>query len=154
MVELVITILIAGILAVAVVPRFFTASVFEARGFYDLTLATLRDAHKTAIAQRRAVYVNLNATNGQITLCYANTFPCSTVTNQLYRPTGEISYVVTAPSDVTLSPSATFYFDSLGRPYNSTDTVPVSTFATLTITITGGDATRTLTLEQESGYVH
>ena len=154
MIELVITVMIVGILAVAVVPRFFTASVFEARGFYDLALTTLRDAHKTAIAQRRAVYVNLNATNGQITLCYANTFPCSTAANQPYRPTGERPYVVTVPSDVSLSPSATFYFDALGRPYNSTDTVPTSTFTTLTITITGGETTRTLTLEKESGYVH
>ena len=57
MVELLITMVIVGILAIAVVPRFEALGAFDATGFRDQTIATLRFAQKTALAQRRAVGV-------------------------------------------------------------------------------------------------
>ena len=158
MVELVITIIIVGILAAVTVPRFFDANVFQARGFYDVATVILQYANKVAIAQRRAVFVNLNATSGQISLCYVNTFPCVVAANQVPDPTGLRPYTVTAPSGITLSLSVaspyTFFFDAIGRPYNATDIVPTSTFTGLTVTISGGGDTRTIIVERESGYVH
>ena len=125
MVELVIIILVMGILAVAVVPRFFATSDFEARGYYDTVTNTLRYAQKTAIAQRRVVYAKLDTTTGQVSLCFANhaTVACS---SDVKKPTGETPYVVSAPSGVTLALSPapannTLFFDSLGRPYASND---------------------------------
>ena len=157
MVELVITIMIVGILAVSVVPRFLDANVFQSRGFYNYAMSTLQYANKTAIAQRRSVFVNLNATSGQVSLCFANTFPCTVAANQVPDPTGQRPYVATAPSGVTLALSVaspyTFYFDAIGRPYNSADTVPTSTFTGLTATISGGGDSRTIIVERESGYV-
>ena len=155
MIELVITILIVGILAVAVVPRFFAVETFQSRGFYDEALSILRYAHKTAVAQRRNVYFNLDAANERIRLCYADDFPsCSTAANQVPGPYGDKPYTVTAASGVDLQiTTATYFFDALGRPYLSTDTVPTSNFSTLTITIVGGGDTRTITVEQETGYV-
>ena len=162
MVELVITILIVGVLAVAVVPRFFSANVFETRGYYDYVMSTLRYAQKTAIAQRRLVYAKLNSANGQVSLCFANhaTVACS---SDVKKPTGETPYVVNAPSGVTLSlspslPDNTLFFDARGRPYLSSDIVPTessstSNFSTLTVTITASEDTRTITVEKESGYV-
>lgn len=162
MVELVAIILIVGILAAIATPRFFNTDVFEARGYYDYVAATLRYAHKTAIAQRRVVYVKLDIGTGQVSLCFTNSFPCSVAADQVPKPTGEKPYVVTPPSGVTLSlspaPTAgTFFFDSLGRPYDSADAVPASenatsSFSTLTVTVTGGEATRTIVVERESGY--
>ncbi len=154
MIELVLTVLLIGILAAFVGPRFFDLEVFQARGFHDEALSILRYAQKTAVAQRRSVYVNLQATS--ITACYTN-FPCS-VANQVPGPYGEKPYTVTAGAGVlttnpALSPSI-FFFDALGRPYNAANTVPISTFATnLAITITGGGVTRTITVEKETGYV-
>ena len=162
MIELVITILIVGILAVAVVPRFFTTSDFETRGYYDYVANTLRYAQKTAIAQRSVVYAKLDTTSGQVSLCFANhaTVACS---SDVKKPTGETPYVVTAPSGVTLALSPapannTLFFDSLGRPYASNDSAPsetssTSSFSTLTVTISGGGQARTFTVERESGYV-
>ena len=162
-VELVITILIVGILAVAVVPRFFETSDFEARGYYDTVTNTLRYAQKTAIAQRRVVYAKLDTATGQISLCFANhaTVACS---SDVRKPTGETPYVVNVPSGVTLALSSapannTLFFDSLGRPYASSDSVPsetssTSSFSTLTVTISGGGQARTFTVERESGYVN
>ncbi len=163
-VELVIIILVVGILAALTIPRFVDTGVFEARGYYDSVANTLRYAHKTAIAQRRVVYVKLDTSTGQVSLCFANTFPCSSAADQVPTSLGEKPYVVSAPSGVSLScspalTSDTFYFSTLGKPYNSSDPLPTetsstSTFSTITITITGGDAARTITVEKESGYVH
>ena len=121
MIELVITILIVGILAVAVVPRFFAVETFQSRGFYDEALSILRYAHKTAVAQRRNVYFNLDAANERIRLCYADDFPsCSTAANQVPGPYGDKPYTVTAASGVDLQiTTATYFFDALGRPYLS-----------------------------------
>lgn len=163
-IEIVVILMIIGILAAFTVPRLFTTSVFEARGYYDHVTATVRYAHKTAIAQRRVVYVKLDTTNGQVSLCFTNSFPCSVAADQVPKPTGEKPYTVSAPSGVSLAlspalPADTLFFDAQGRPYLSTDSVPTdssstSNFTTLTATITGGESTRTFTVEKESGYVH
>lgn len=147
--------ILIGILAATAGPRFFDRGSFHARGFYDEALSILHYAHKTAVAQRRAVWFQLDATNERITLCYANTFPCSTPANQVPGPYGEKPYTVTAASGVDLqTTTASYFFDALGRPYNSGDTVPTSNFITLTVSIVGGGQTRTITIERESGYVH
>src|SRR3989338_11263391 len=57
LVELIMTMIVVGILAVAVLPRFADVIVFEARGFRDETLSLLRYAQKSAVAQRRTVCV-------------------------------------------------------------------------------------------------
>ncbi len=155
LIELTVVLILVGILAVAVLPRFFDRGTFEARGFYDEALSILHYAHKTAIAQRRSVFFNLDATNERIALCYANEFPCSTPANQVPGPYGDKPYTVTAASGVDLqTTTATYFFDALGRPYNSADTVPTSSFTTLTISVVGGSQTRTITIERESGYAH
>ena len=152
MVELIVTIIIVGILAVATVPRFFQIEVFRARGFYDETLGALHYAQKTAVAQRRSVYIRLDSASETATACYTSVFPCAAM-NQVPGPYGEKPYVVTAASGVDLqTTTATYFFDALGRPYNAADTVPNSTFNTLTITIAGGGDTRTITVERETGY--
>lgn len=152
MVELVVIILIVGILAAVTIPRFFSREAFQARGFYDEALAALHYAQKTAIAQRRAVYVRLDGAAETVTACYTSVFPCAAV-NQVPGPYGEKPYTVTAASGVDLqATTAVYFFDALGRPYNAADTVPNSTFTTLTVTIVGGGDTRTITVEQETGY--
>lgn len=150
LVELVLVIVLLVILAISFGPRFFEINVFRARGFYDEALSALRYAQKTAIAQRRAIYVNLAATS--VSICYTSVFPCSTLADQVPGPYGEKPYAVSAGTG-GLTPVTTLFFDALGRPYKDTDTVPVSTFPTLTLTLTGGGDTRTITVEQETGYV-
>ncbi len=151
MVELVVTILIVGILAAAIGPRFFQIEVFRARGFYDEMLSALHYAQKTAVAQRRSVYVKLDGAGETATACYTSTFPCSGA-DRVSGPYGELPYRVAAAAGVDLQTDTTLFFDALGRPYNAADTVPDSTFTTLTVTIVGGDDTRTITVERETGY--
>lgn len=68
LVELVMTMIVVGILAVAVLPRFVDVGVFEARGFRDETLSLLRYAQKSAVAQRRTVCVAVNTTGITLTI--------------------------------------------------------------------------------------
>jgi MSHA pilin protein MshC len=55
LVELIMTMVIVGILAAVVAPRFFDNNVFQSRGFADELQASLRYAQKVAVAQRRVV---------------------------------------------------------------------------------------------------
>ncbi len=151
MVELIVTIMIVGILAAVAGPRFFEIDAFRARGFYDETLAALHYSQKTAIAQRRSVYVRLDGATETVTTCYTSVFPCAAV-DQVPGPYGEKPYTVTAASGVDLQSTGTYFFDALGRPYNAADAVPNSTFSTLSISIVGGGDTRTITVERETGY--
>lgn len=147
LIELIVVMIIIGILAVAVIPRFVDNQAFNGRGFSDETLAALRYAQKAAIAQRRNVCVAFTATT--VTLTMANVAgnialaPCNT---PLTSPTGVSPFVVTARSGISFSGTpANFSFNALGQP---------STAATVTMNISDGSTTWTVTLERETGYVH
>lgn len=55
LVELVITMIVMGILAVVALPRFANQSTFESRGFADQSLAALQFGRKVAVASGRNV---------------------------------------------------------------------------------------------------
>lgn len=110
MVELILVMVIAGILAAVAMPRLVGQNSFDTRGFTDQLAATIRFAQKLAIAQHRDVFVQLNPNNA--TLCYdagcANLAP---------GPGGETPYTIAAPNGVTIaSPVAALGFDAGGRP--------------------------------------
>lgn len=134
LVELIVTMLIVGILAVAVLPRFSGRQAFDSRGFYDEVIATLRYAQKAAIAKRRFVCVTL--TSSSVSLRYGATGTCAD--GALLNPSGKAS--ISAPGGVTIT-AASFSFDSLGQP-SSAQNISVSGYAT------------PITVEAETGYVH
>lgn len=68
LVELIITLILVGVLAVAVLPRFADRSDFQNRGFQDETRSLLRYAQKSAIAQRRNVCVTFSDTGVNLTI--------------------------------------------------------------------------------------
>jgi MSHA pilin protein MshC len=63
---------------------------------------------------------------------------------------------VATPNGLTYATTQSgFFFNPLGRPFNTTDIEPASTFsAQLDIAITGDGSTRHVYIEQETGYVH
>src|SRR5512141_2291864 len=93
MVELILVIVIAGILATVAVPRLVGRNGFDTRGFADQLAATVRFAQKLAVAQRTDVYVQLTANDA--TLCYDAA--CATPAP---GPGGEKPYTVSAPNGV------------------------------------------------------
>jgi MSHA pilin protein MshC len=143
-VELVAVMVIVGIIASVSAPRFVGVDAFDARGSYGTLTAALRYAQKTAIAQRRTVYANVNTSSR--TVCLGYTSNCSSA---VIDPSTQAVYAKTLSSNVTITSSAnTIGFDGLGRP------VP-NTGATFTIqnAIVPSESTRTITIEQDTGYV-
>ena len=148
LVELIGVIAIAGILAAVAAPRFFSASTFESRGYFDAASGFLRYAQKLAIARHQAVTVQI-ASDG-LGLCSTAGNPCADA-NPWPAPSGEESpYRLDVPNGISLSANSdgsaisSFSFDARGRP---------STSQHITLTITG-DSARALTVEAETGYVH
>jgi MSHA pilin protein MshC len=133
LVELVVTIVIATIIAVIAIPR-FTDSESKATWFFEQVKAGVRYAQREAVAQRRCVFVSTSAT--QLQLFYGDSSCAITATPLADFATGA-AYVLTAPSGVTIGPT-TFSFNGLGQP-----SAPVS----LSV------GSRTITVTAETGYV-
>lgn len=147
LVELIMTMVIIGVLAVVAAPRFFNNNVFQSRGFADQVQATLRYAQKEAIAQHRNVCVAFTLpAPSTIALRIASVDgAASACDTDLIAPTGG-AYLITAPAGIAFGAApapANFGFDALGRPNPN---------AAQTISITG--ATNGITIEAETGYVH
>ena len=138
LIELIMVMVIAGVLAVVAVPRMFNATEFQSRGLSDQVQASLRYAQKIAIAQHRFVCATFTANSLSLTIGSANT--CGAPIASL---TSNGNYVLNAPSSISFAATPTaFSFDALGQP---------STAATVNVT---GDVTRTIIVEAETGYVH
>lgn len=103
LVELIVTMVIVGILAVAVMPRFASTTAFDERGFYDATLAILRYAQKSAVAQRRTVCVTF-AANSSITLTIGANFAIGGACPiGLAGPTGGTPHSLAPPAGVAFT---------------------------------------------------
>lgn len=125
LVELVMTMVIAGILAAVAAPRFFDNNVFQERGAADQIKAALRFGQKIAIAQSRIVSVNLSAA------------PATNCGVQLVA--NNVSCVIASSVAVAPALPQTVTFDALGRP---------GAAAAFTV------GPVVITLEAETGYVH
>lgn len=143
-VELIAVMVITGIIASIAAPRFIGVDAFDARGSYGTLVSALRYAQKTAVAQRRIVYANMNVSSR--TVCLGYTSNCSSA---VIDPATQSAYSKTLSNNVTLTASTSpIGFDGLGRP------VPNAT-ATFTIqnAVVPSESTRTITVEAETGYV-
>lgn len=129
LVELVVIIVILAILAAIAIPL-FSDSQIKANWYQEEVRAGMRYAQRQAVAQRRNVYVIVQA--NQVELCYAD--PCGA---RLTKLSDGQNYILAAPSGVVLAPQ-TFHFNALGQPSG-----PVS--------LPVGAAT--ITVAAETGYV-
>lgn len=134
--ELVVVIVIAAILAALAIPR-LTDRESRAAWFHEQAKAAVRYAQRQAVAQRRVVYVDVRP--ARIELCYAVPTPSGCASPLTQITTGQ-PYVVEAPDGVVLSPVTTFAFNGLGQPQ------PVGG---VTLSVGG----RAIVVAAESGYV-
>ncbi len=136
LVELIMALAIMAILAVYVLPRFFSVGVYQERGFADQVQAVLRYAQKAAIAQHRVACAAYTASPARLSLSITVTTSCDTALNV---PASSMSYVE-APAGIAFSMTpASISFDALGRPSASAVAAVGAT---------------TITVEAETGYVH
>jgi MSHA pilin protein MshC len=137
LIELVVVMVIAGILAALAIPR-FTGEETRATWYTEEVTAAVRFAQRQAVAQRRNVFVcvALNSVSiGYDAACTGaapQTAAIVTIPQQLV-----------APGNVTLGASTTpFSFNGLGQP---------SPIAGVSITLTG--AGKSVNVTGETGYV-
>lgn len=144
LIELIMVLVLLGVLAIVLVPRLNTRD-FDARGFHDETLALMRYAQKTAIAQRRTVCVAFGPGLVALTIT-ATAGSTSCPGNALVGPRGESSAQVSARAGVTfVVQPGDFYFDGLGQP---------SAGRSFQVTGNGSLVGKTITVEAGTGYVH
>ena len=136
-IELTVVIILVGVLAVVAVAKLGRVDSFQVYGFFDATQAAVRFAQKVAVAQRTNVVVVVNPAS--INLCYTSAACASPVIDPA---TGQ-AMTVTAPTGVSVTGPAAVSFDGLGRASPGG-----------TITVVGAGVTRSLVVEQETGYVH
>jgi MSHA pilin protein MshC len=109
LVELVVTLIIIGILAASVAPRFIGRGGFDEVGFFDATASFLRYAQKSAVAQRRKVCVEF-AADLSVSLSIAKVFNGNICDTPLSSPDGVAPYRLVPPSGITLAWPSNFFF--------------------------------------------
>ena len=157
LVELVMTMIIIGILAVVALPRFDLLRGFDEIGYRDQVKATLEYARKSAVAQRRYVCVDVDTNDVTLTIEAVEPENTGHTATCPYTPTlslptpdtscsGGATNKVCHPSGVALALAGAtpryLLFSPLGQP---------STAGSYTVT---GDSGHTITVEAETGYVH
>lgn len=154
LIELIMVIVILGVLAVFAAPRLFNNSDLYAKGFHDESLAYLRYAQKTAIAQRRTVCVSFPSSSSLVLSIASSpeTLDCSapTTMNGPKGDTASATLNARSGSGVTYSTTpAALNFNGLGQPTTSAGVVLL---VAQTIQVVG--VTNTITVEAATGYVH
>lgn len=140
LVELVVTMILIGILAVVALPRFASRSTFETRGFTDQTVATLQYARKVAVATGRNVCVSASSGGNTLTMTMA------TSRGQAGACSG--GNVVSNPAANWRTYSAVTYGSALSTTFGGDG----SATAVAGFTVVG-DSTYTIVVES-TGYVH
>jgi MSHA pilin protein MshC len=139
LVELVVVISIAGIMAAYIAPRFWTQQTFSDRGYVDELAAALRSTQKAAVITGCAAQLTLSTSSYVASQQAASGNACNP--NDTTWPTPLLSadgsaIQNTAPANTTASPSGVFRFDTQGRLSLSPATTV--TVGTHTITILAG----------------
>lgn len=161
MVELIVTMIVIGIMAVAILPRMDLLRGFDEIGYRDKVKATLEYARKSAVAGRRYVCVSRSGSDLILTRNLGDPDPLTLATagcpanadpNRLSLPVSDTRYCsggtaanqICAPDGVTLTGTDDdMIFSPLGSADGGSYEIQV-----------GGTTTATITVVAETGYVH
>ena len=153
LVELVIVIVLAGILAFVAGPRILGRQQAETRGFYNELQSAVRYAQKLAVATQCEVQVNINAGADSYALFFPDDADAIATTcddgpgatfgsNPVLSPRLDGFFQGSAASGVDVANNLVFVYDAVGRPS-----------ASGSVNIVGAQVL-TLTVEPETGFVH
>ena len=154
LVELVLVMTIAGVLAAVMGPRMVDRTAFQTHGGAAEIRTALRYAQKLALAKNREVCVTTTAGDLTLMLNPITTLgaPCNAnVLRPGADPVSEPTLIVVLPTGIT--PVPTFRFNGQGRP-TSNAAVPIPLNAAVPLTVGSGGAPVTVLVEPETGYVH
>jgi MSHA pilin protein MshC len=143
LIELVVVMTIAGVLAATIGPKFFTQQTFSERGYADELAAALRLAQKTAVITGCPARVTVGASSYAAAQQAASGNACLASDNSWSTPllaNDGTTLQGSAPSGTTASPTGVYQFDTQGRLASSPGT-----------TVTVG--ARSITIDAGSGFV-
>lgn len=145
--ELVIVIVIAGVVAVSVIPKFDTALGLRDDAWRDQVLAALRYGQKSAVAHRRLVCATVSSASISLRIASAN--PASSCNSDLRGPEGSASFTTGGGSSAStaVSPAGIIYFQPDGRV---TSDGAGATASSRTVSMSGVSS---ITVNGETGYV-
>lgn len=133
--ELMIVIVIAAILAAIAIPQFNLREI-DATWFHEQVRSGVRYAQRTAVAQRRCVFVSVTPT--QLSLLYGDA-SCAITATAVTDLAKNQAFVLTAPTGIALGAAPNpFSFNGLGQPSSAAS-----------VSVDG----RTVTVNAETGYV-
>jgi MSHA pilin protein MshC len=139
LVELVVVLMVAGVMAAYIAPRFWNQQTFSERGYVDELAAALRATQKAAVISGCPAQLTLTSNSYAATQQAASGNACNP--NDATWPTAVLSadgsaVADTAPVNTTASPAGVFQFDTQGRL--SASPAPIITVGTHTMTIVAG----------------
>jgi MSHA pilin protein MshC len=142
LIELVTVMVILGVLAAVVGPRFFDTKVFSERGYADEVASAMRYSQKIAVASGCNVRLSITTLNYSAMQQAASGNACNagsgSWTTTVLRPDGE-PLAGTPPRDANVSGSATLVFDGKGAVISGATNLTVGPY--------------TLVLDAASGFV-
>ena len=138
LVELILVIVVIGILAAVVGPRFFERNVFDERLYFEETLAAVRYAQKVAVASGCSIKVEVDSVGYRLTYAKdcGNGLKHPNVGDPVADPSGG-QYRGENTHRVTIDPELTVIFDSLGAASPAASTRFADGAFTLTVHSTG-----------------
>ncbi|TVO77649.1 MAG: prepilin-type N-terminal cleavage/methylation domain-containing protein [Sedimenticola selenatireducens] len=146
LIELVVVLLLIGVLMAVGMPRFFNQLTFLEWGFSDEVGEALRFSQKMAVATGCDTQIAIAVASYQLNQrvnCNSGAF-----TVPVRLPGSDATgYTGNAPGSITLT-AINLYFDSLGRPRNSTTNALLTSATPIAI------GTRSVIVEPETGYIH
>jgi MSHA pilin protein MshC len=143
LVELVVVMAVAGILAAYYAPRFWTQQTFSDRGYADELAAALRFTQKAAVISGCPAQLTLQASSYSAAQQAASANTCNSADTSWSTPLiGADGSAIqdSAPSGTTATPTGTFQFDTQGR---------LTVYAGTTVMV----GTHTITLVPGTGLV-
>ena len=146
--ELIGILILVGVLAVVVLPKFDSIGSFAPTRYRDELIATLRDAAHAAMSHRRLVCASLGTSGLSLSIAASNTpgsppSGCSTT----YLPARGQALAAPAGISTSATPTAFLYFQPSGRV--TTDAAG-TTAGNWTISVSGESA---ITLVGETGHL-
>lgn len=137
MVELIMVIVIIGILAAVVGPRFFDRQVFDQRLFFEDSLAAVRYGQKLAVASGCQIRTQVNSAGYSLT--YAAACGGIPAGGAVANPIGGANYAASNSQSVTVSPALDVTFNSLGSASGAASTARFASGAfTISVNLTTG----------------
>jgi MSHA pilin protein MshC len=142
LVELIVVMSVVAIVASVGFTRLTDDTAIKGRRFGTDAAALIGAAQRLAMAQRRTIYLSLNAAGGTVSLCL-DAGCASTI-----APAPDQSGVLSVPSGIAFTTSAsTMSFDSRGRA------VLASSLALRVTTAAGADLQMVVNVEPDTGHV-